>query len=54
MKKLFCAAILALLFLFPAFAPAQHIWEPMNPNTTTQKYSTLLFLINNFYMDTKM
>jgi len=30
----------------------QQEWQSMNPNTTTKKYSTLLFLINNFYVDT--
>ncbi len=52
MKRLFSAIILGLLFLFSGYAQAQHTWEPLNPNTTTKKYSTLLFLINNFYMDT--
>ncbi len=52
MKRLFQATALVLLFLFSGFAQAQQKWEPMNSNTTTKKFSTLLFLINNFYMDT--
>jgi len=52
MKRLFSATALVLLFLFSGFAQAQQEWKPLNPNTTTRKYSTLLFLINNFYMDT--
>ena len=52
MKKLFSVTALALLFLFSGFVQAQQVWEPMDPNTTTKKFSTLLFLINNFYMDT--
>jgi carboxyl-terminal processing protease len=50
-KRLFPVFALFLL-LFVSTAQAQHEWEPMNPKKTTQKFSTLLFLINNFYMDT--
>ncbi len=52
MRRLFSATALVLLFLFSGFAQAQQVWKPLNPKTTTQKYSTLLYLINNFYMDT--
>ncbi len=52
LKKLFFTTTFAFLFLFPVFTRAQHVWKPMDPKTTTQKFSTLLFLIDNFYMDT--
>ena len=53
MKKLFSATAFILFFLFSGHVQAQQReWAPLNPKTTTQKYSTLLFLINNFYMDT--
>jgi len=54
MKRLFSATVFVLLFLFSGLAQAQQqqAWGPLNPNTTTKKYSALLFLINNFYMDT--
>ncbi len=52
MKRLFSVTVILLFFLFSGFAQAQQGWEPMNPNTTTKKFSTLLFLIDNYYMDT--
>ncbi len=53
MKRLFSATALMLFFLFSGHVQAQQPeWAPLNQKTTTQKYSTLLFLINNFYMDT--
>ncbi len=52
MKRLFTITAFVLLFLFSGNAFAQREWAPMNPKQTTQKFSTLLFLINNFYMDT--
>ena len=52
MRRLFSATALVLLFLFSGYTQAQQVWEPLNPNTTTKKYTTLLYLIDNFYMDT--
>ncbi len=52
MKRLFSVTVFVSLFFFSGFTQAQQTWEPLNPNTTTKKYTTLLYLINNFYMDT--
>ncbi len=52
MKQFFRIFLLFSILFVSGYARAQDDWEPMNPKTTTQKFSTLLFLINNFYMDT--
>jgi carboxyl-terminal processing protease len=52
MKQKFGSFLFVFLFFLSGYSFAQQEWEPMNPKTTTQKFSTLLFLINNFYMDT--
>lgn len=50
--KIFVPVILALMLLFSAYVKAQDAWKGMPPDETTKKYSTLLLLINNFYVDT--
>ncbi len=52
MKKIFPVLVTLILFVFSVTAQTTTPWEPMNPKKTTEKFSTLLFLINNFYMDT--
>jgi carboxyl-terminal processing protease len=52
MKKLFFVLAFVLFSVFEGYAQEPQGWKPLNPNTTTRKYSTLLFLINNYYMDT--
>ncbi len=52
MKKIFLAAAFFLFLATLGYAQGQSPWKPLNPNSTTRKYSTLLFLINNYYMDT--
>ncbi|MBN2638437.1 MAG: S41 family peptidase [Bacteroidales bacterium] len=52
MKKLFMPVVMTLLFLISTNLKAQEGWEGMPPDQTTKKYSTLLLLINNFYVDT--
>ncbi|MBN2614338.1 MAG: S41 family peptidase [Bacteroidales bacterium] len=52
MKKSMMLVVLTLLVGFSANVNAQDMWKGMNPNETTKKYSTLLLLINNFYVDT--
>jgi len=52
MKKIFLVSAYLLLFIFSGYAQEPQGWKPLNPNTTTRKYSTLLYLINNYYMDT--
>lgn len=39
------------VFLISANLNAQNKVERMDPNTTTSKFSTLLYLINNYYVD---
>jgi carboxyl-terminal processing protease len=52
MKKILPVLASLMLFVFSVTAQTTTTWEPMNPKKTTQKFSALLFLINNFYMDT--
>ena len=52
MKKLFLALAFVIFSGFSGYAQEPQGWKPLDPNTTTRKYSTLLFLINNYYMDT--
>ncbi len=52
MKRLFSVVLLSLTLFYTVPVKAQSSWEQMDPKKTTQKFSTLLFLINNFYMDT--
>ncbi len=53
MKNRYFALTVFVLLFFASGLQAQKLqWKSMNPNTTTKKYSTLLFLINNFYVDT--
>ena len=53
MKRLSTVFLLIFFVVFSSGLHAQQYeWESMNSNTTTKKYSTLLFLINNFYVDT--
>ncbi len=52
MKKILPLLVTLMLFVFSVTAQTTTPWKPMNPKKTTEKFSTLLFLINNFYMDT--
>jgi len=53
MKKLLTTNLLAFFLLFAFFnANAQTQTEQLDPNQTIKKYSTLLYLLNNFYVDT--
>ena len=51
MKK-FLIGIFFVSFVFSGTTQAQIEWGTMNPDKTTKKYSTLLLLIDNFYVDT--
>ena len=53
MKKLLTTNLLAFFLLFAFLnANAQIQTEQLDPNQTIKKYSTLLYLLNNFYVDT--
>ncbi len=52
MKRFFSVMLLVLTLFLSFPLKAQTSWEQMDPKKTTEKFSTLLFLINNFYMDT--
>ncbi len=53
MKNRYFALTVFVLLFFTSGLQAQKLqWENMDPNTTSKKYSTLLFLIDNFYVDT--
>ncbi len=45
-------ALFALLIILPVFTFGQNNISTIDPNETVKKYSTLLYLINNFYVDT--
>jgi len=53
MKKLFQINILLLLVLFfVKVGYSQNNYSTLDPDETIKKYSTLLYLINNYYVDT--
>ncbi len=53
--KRFAIAVITVILLWSTALQAQYRtpnYKPMEPNETVKKYSTLLYLINNFYVDT--
>lgn len=52
MKKLLQINTLLLFLIISTIGYSQHSTQDINPNETVKKYSTLLYLINNFYVDT--
>ncbi len=53
MKRWYPALLVFMVLVFSnGLRAQQYDWKSMDPNTTSKKYSTLLFLINNFYVDT--
>jgi carboxyl-terminal processing protease len=53
MKRWSSVLVVFILLVFSnSLRAQQYDWKSMDPNTTSKKYSTLLFLINNFYVDT--
>jgi len=52
MKIKYFGILTAILLLISAAGQAQYNIEKMDEDATIKKYSTLLYLINNFYVDT--
>ena len=52
MKKSLYSGTFLLFFLTTIIGFSQNNIQDINPNETVKKYSTLLYLINNYYVDT--
>jgi len=52
MKKIFKLNIILVFLTIATFGYSQNNIQTINPNETVKKYSTLLYLINNYYVDT--